>query len=402
MEPAAATPDTSLTLDPIASKTVSENAGAQTVALSGIGGASAITVNVPNPKSPRAQGAVLTVTAASSNSALIPTPRVSYTSPSSGGSLVFTPAPNTSGTALLTVTVADGVNPPMSRTFTVTVNAAGTDPTAPTIALTAPAEGASYTTPASVSLSASVNANGHTISKVQFYADGNLLGEDSAAPYTYNWNTENTGPCTLTARAFYDGTTSSVDSAPVTVSLVSLSGAWTSADIGNITIPGSNREAGEVYTVEGAGNINGTADGLRFMYQSLSGDGSITVAINAVGNTGSEARIGVMIRESLAPGARYAFMGISPDGLFRWQTRSATSGNITSRTARGGSPQTWIRLVRTGSKLEGYRSADGVKWSRMASANLPMAANISIGLAVASGSADTVNTATFSSPTVVP
>src|SRR5262249_16422335 len=39
----------------------------------------------------------------------------------------------------------------------------------PTVTLTSPVNGASYQTPATLNLAASVNANGHTITAVQFY-----------------------------------------------------------------------------------------------------------------------------------------------------------------------------------------------------------------------------------------
>ena len=68
----------------------------------------------------------LTVTASSSNTALIPNPTVTYTSPNTTGSLSFTPVGGTNGVATIIVTVNDGqsVNNLLIRTFTVTVNAA--------------------------------------------------------------------------------------------------------------------------------------------------------------------------------------------------------------------------------------------------------------------------------------
>ena len=63
----------------------------------------------------------LTVTAVSSNTALIPNPIVTYASPSSTGTLAYTPAPNKFGTATITVTVSDGQGGTVARTFLVTV-----------------------------------------------------------------------------------------------------------------------------------------------------------------------------------------------------------------------------------------------------------------------------------------
>jgi hypothetical protein len=48
------------------------------------------------------------VTASSSDPTIVPNPIVSYLSPNPSGSLSFTPVPNASGSAMITVTVDDG------------------------------------------------------------------------------------------------------------------------------------------------------------------------------------------------------------------------------------------------------------------------------------------------------
>jgi len=100
------------TLDALSAVTLDEDAGPQTVGLTGI---SSGATN---------ENDTLTVTASSSNPALIPTPTVTYTSPNAAGTLDFTPATNAFGTATITVTVNDGQpsNNIVSRSFTVTVN----------------------------------------------------------------------------------------------------------------------------------------------------------------------------------------------------------------------------------------------------------------------------------------
>ena len=66
------------------------------------------------------------MTAASSNTGLIPTPAIFYSSPSASGVLYFTPVPNVTGSATITVTVRDGqaANNVVSRSFVVTVASA--------------------------------------------------------------------------------------------------------------------------------------------------------------------------------------------------------------------------------------------------------------------------------------
>ena len=107
------------TLDALNNVTLSEDASAQTVNLSGI---STGATNENN---------ALVVTATSSNTGLIPNPTVSYSSPNATGSLSFTPVANANGSATITVTVNDGAlnNNLVTRTFTVTVTAANDQPT---------------------------------------------------------------------------------------------------------------------------------------------------------------------------------------------------------------------------------------------------------------------------------
>ena len=88
----------------------------------------------------------------------------------------------------------------------------------PVIALTSPANNAAFTAPATISLAANVTANGHTITKVQFYNGATLLGEDTTAPYAFTWSSVAAGNYSLTAQAVYDsGTTVASTAANVTV-----------------------------------------------------------------------------------------------------------------------------------------------------------------------------------------
>lgn len=113
------------TLSAIGNLIINQNSGVQTVNLSGIttGGESQI----------------LSVTASSSNTALIPTPSISYVSPNTTGTLNLAPAFNQVGTATITVTVRDAgfdniLNTPddatTARTFTVQVNDVNDPPVA--------------------------------------------------------------------------------------------------------------------------------------------------------------------------------------------------------------------------------------------------------------------------------
>ncbi len=107
------------TLNALGNLTLNQNAGLQTVSLSGITSGAA------------SENQYLTVSATSSNPALIPTPAVNYGSANTTGLLYFSPATNATGTAVISVTVNDGQsqNNTTTRTFTVTVKALNPPPT---------------------------------------------------------------------------------------------------------------------------------------------------------------------------------------------------------------------------------------------------------------------------------
>ncbi|HWW02567.1 MAG TPA: Ig-like domain-containing protein [Candidatus Acidoferrum sp.] len=273
----------------------------------------------------------------------------------------------------------------------------------PAVVLTSPTNGASYAAPASINLLAGVTPNGHTITQVQFFNGSTLLGVSASTPYSFLWNNVSAGNYSLAAQVVYDAG-SSVLSAPAAVAVTGLPAPWQTIDIGSVGILGSAVISNGLYGVAGAGNLSGGSDSFRFLYQTLTADGEIRGQISSVqGSGGGGADAGAMIRENLASGSRYAFMGITPAGFFRWQRRSSTSGG-TSTTKAGSAtpPKVWVRVVRTGNTLYGYKSTDGVNWTLVNSSTISMSANAYIGWAVASGSSTTLDTSVFTNVTVVP
>lgn len=98
-------------------------------------------------------------------------------------------------------TIADGEGPSLQR---LDSNAYANDPAnwfasgaspglangvnqSPTVALTAPTNGTSFTTGQVVNFAATASDADGTLAKVEFYVDGNKVGEDSSAPYTLAW-----------------------------------------------------------------------------------------------------------------------------------------------------------------------------------------------------------------------
>jgi PKD repeat protein len=119
------------------------------------------------------------------------------------------------GTFQAQLSVSDGVNTTPSSSLTITVTASNP---LPIIRLTSPTNDASFADPATINLTASVTANGHTITKVQFYNVAVLLGEDTATPYNLSWSNVAAGSYNVTARAVYDSS-ATIDSAAVRITV---------------------------------------------------------------------------------------------------------------------------------------------------------------------------------------
>lgn len=96
----------------------------------------------------------------------------------------------------------------------VVTNAANT---APAVAITAPVGGASLSA-TSVAITATATDTDGTITKVEFYNGATKLGEDSVAPYSFNWAGVSAGAYTLTATA-YDNDGGVTTSAPVAITV---------------------------------------------------------------------------------------------------------------------------------------------------------------------------------------
>jgi len=167
------------------------------------------------------------------------------------------------------------------------------------------------------------------------------------------------------------------------------------------------------YTMTATGaDIYGTADEFHFAYRQLSGVGSIVARVESVELTDDWAKCGVMIRETLDAGSKFAAVYIMPtndDGTptngCRFQARIETDGDASSDTSVATDEQKaiiapyWVKLERdAGGNFRGYYSIDGAAWQSMAwnARNIQMQSDVYIGLALTSGNNNAVCQAGFS------
>ncbi len=180
--------------------------------------------------------------------------------------------------------------------------------------------------------------------------------------------------------------------------------AWSAQDIGSVSPAGSTSVSGGTVTMSGSGaDIWGTADAFQFRSVPLTGDCIITARVSSVTDTNVWSKAGVMIRDSLASNAANAALFVTPTTTsgVSWQSRLTDGASTTNTAATGITAPYWVRLVRTGTTIQGYRSSNGVNWTSAGSATLSsLGSTAYVGLAVTSHSNGSLCTAVFDNVSV--
>lgn len=140
-------------------------------------------------------------------------------------------------------------------------------------------------------------------------------------------------------------------------------------------------------TVDAAGAIGvaNAADHFHFVFRRVKGDVDLSVKVVSMTYTNDQAVAGVMIREQLTAGSRYAMTLREHDenqGI-RFRCRKQ-AGNL---SVDGGEPyefETYLRLKRRGDLFTAFRSSNGGVWTLIGSETIEMSDSVYIGLAAAS------------------
>jgi hypothetical protein len=143
------------------------------------------------------------------------------------------------------------------------------------------------------------------------------------------------------------------------------------------------------------------SDQFRYVYKSLSGNGSMVVRVEDLDGTPSAwAKAGVMVRQSTDAGSAHAMMVLTGgDGNgASWQGRP--SNNVPSESEDATEPVAppyWVKIERTGESLSGFISPDGQTWTQVgAPRTVALDDSVLVGLALTSHNANRATSAQFS------
>lgn len=165
----------------------------------------------------------------------------------------------------------------------------------------------------------------------------------------------------------------------------------TNIDIGNPGIKGSAAYNAGIWTVKGAGYAPSNSN--NFTFCPVKGNAAIVAKIES--NSVAGAISGLMIRESLAAGSKFAAINFNPSGPVNLSSSGASASN-SGYTHYAVNSAWWLKLERVGNRIFAYHSHDGVTWTNIALFIMTLPEDAYIGFYTSSKNASVLNTAVFS------
>lgn len=157
---------------------------------------------------------------------------------------------------------------------------------------------------------------------------------------------------------------------------LTLLGAVLATILASLLSAQGNRTSGGEETIAVSADGTTVRDNFRFVHQSLTGDGSVTVRVAGIvpapGRNPDRpptlspwTKAGLIAKASTVPGTGYAAVLLTPGHGVRFQ--HDFTGDTAGSSAGSATPR-WLRLTRTGALLTGYESTDGTTWHKVGSA----------------------------------
>jgi hypothetical protein len=88
-------------------------------------------------------------------------------------------------------------------------------------------------------------------------------------------------------------------------------------------------------------------------------------------------------------------LDVEPGGNVEFMTRSAAGDSTSWLAGASRSIPVWLKLVRSGTTVTGYVSADGSAWTGVGSTAATLGKSVYVGLAVTSHDSSVLNTSAF-------
>jgi len=257
-------------------------------------------------------------------------------------------------------------------------------------------------------LSCWVKANGNTVylGATNFGGLGTNASPNAGSGYskatiTFTTGDANTNALIYVSNPAYNGLLIYVDDFFLSEPLAT---NWQGVDIGNVVLAGDSGQRGAQFVLRGSGaNVGGTADAFRFVYQTLTGDGRITARVLKVDPTDSNARAGIMLRDSTNSSAAHVALDWQSSGFVEFLMRTNSGQATGSQYISNNIPTApFVRLERLGNTFTASWSPDGTNWNVVATNSSALSQTLNAGLFVNSDNTAQMNEGLFEDVSIVP
>jgi RHS repeat-associated protein len=199
------------------------------------------------------------------------------------------------------------------------------------------------------------------------------------------------------------------DSNPVefTVTSTPLPAGWLDQDVGLVYKAGNASYANGVFTAQtagsgfdgGCGQFGVPPDAFHFVYQQLSGDGTIVARV--LGTTSTGAQAGVIIRETMDPLAKRVLVADYSNNAAVYYRLLGGAISCYVGSSQSATYAPWVKLTRSGNSFSAFQSPNGFDWTPIGGTyEVSMAQNVYIGLAVGLGQVNIPYTGYFDNVSV--
>ena len=165
-------------------------------------------------------------------------------------------------------------------------------------------------------------------------------------------------------------------------------------------VPGTAQRQGDKWYLKSKSpQIGAVKDGFQFVNQQWSAERDFQVTARVTKPTLSRnwAKAGLMIRDSLNPQAKYAFVLITAgSGIAYQERREFQGGSSLKNRIRPSPPYVWLRLRKVGNEYTAFRSHNGNDWVKIYSSVIEMDHDVlEVGMALTSTTIRTATEAEF-------
>jgi regulation of enolase protein 1 (concanavalin A-like superfamily) len=179
---------------------------------------------------------------------------------------------------------------------------------------------------------------------------------------------------------------------------------WTAESYGAVhTVGSSVYDAGtDTFSISGSGGgLESMGDQLQLVHQSFTGNGEIVARVLSVSPAiaGTHSWGHVMLRGATDRGAAGVGLSVDHKGIVKMSARTyvGTSTHRLFQSHPNNAVQfpVWLKLSRSGSKITGFSSQDGLTWTEIASIQIDLRATTCVGIGASSGDRYELTTSLF-------